>query len=411
MANRWKALYKERHWDKIAKYDDMKFKRQGFNLPYLLFKAKNVTDMETRQLKWMKARPIAPQTRHPMHKLFHVTGRAWSFLTANIPGEHFVIKHGGEVPKFLTEAQKALGDKGKMAYVIKDIEGCFPNMPKEAIRLALTDISKEITQKWGYDKVLVPNKDSQKCTWKTTKKFGFTAVSFQVMLDVIDFVLDNTFIADMEGGTRKQVKGIPMGDPHSPGMTIGTCAWMEKEWNNCLSDSVKQSFKAARYMDDILLAFNKNDQFDSQRFIDDFTRSECYWKPLTLEDAKDATFLETSFHIDDENNVRYWLKNENMNGIQKVWRYAHFNSYSDFSLKQRVLKATLQKVDGMASDKYALHGSAVDKLLEFKSLNYPPGMIARVCNYMAATSRNPTWFQIKHTLVSTTKNSYPLVQG
>ena len=81
------------------------------------------------------------------------------------------------------------------------------------------------------------------------------------------------------------------------------------------------------------------------------------------------------------------------------------------SLKQRVLKATLQKVDGMASDKYALHGSAVDKLLEFKSLNYPPGMIARVCNYMAATSRNPTWFQIKHTLVSTTKNSYPLVQG
>ena len=117
------------------------------------------------------------------------------------------------------------------------------------------------------------------------------------------------------------------------------------------------------------------------------------WKPLTLEDAKDATFLETSFHIDDENNVRYWLKNENMNEIQKVWRYAHFNSYSDFSLKQRVLKATLQKVDGMASDKYALHGSAVDKLLEFKSLNYPPGMIARVCNYMAATSRNPTCFQ------------------
>ena len=164
-------------------------------------------------------------------------------------------------------------------------------------------------------------------------------------------------------------------------------------------------------MDDILLAFNKNDSFDSQRFITDFTKSECYWKPLTLEDAKEATFLETSFHVDEHNNIRYWLKNENVHGIQKVWRYAHFDSYADISLKMKVLKATLQKVDGMASDNHVLCNSAVDKLLEFKSLNYPPGIIGRLCNYMAATTRNTTWFQVKNTLVSTTQIPTSLYRG
>ena len=122
---------------------------------------------------------------------------------------------------------------------------------------------------------------------------------------------------------------------------------------------------------------------------------------MTLEDAKEATFLETSFHVDEHNNIRYWLKNENVHGIQKVWRYAHFDSYADISLKMKVLKATLQKVDGMASD----------DLLEFKSLNYPPGIIGRLCNYMAATTRNTTWFQVKNTLVSTTQIPTSLYRG
>ena len=33
-----------------------------------------------------------------------------------------------------------------------------------------------------------------------------------------------------DGTIRHQVQGIPMGDPLSPGMTIMTCAWMEREW-------------------------------------------------------------------------------------------------------------------------------------------------------------------------------------
>ena len=47
--------------------------------------------------------------------------------------------------------------------------------------------------------------------------------------EVIEFGLENTFITckDRSGGLRRQVKGIPMGDPNSPGMCIGACAWMD----------------------------------------------------------------------------------------------------------------------------------------------------------------------------------------
>ena len=247
--------------------------------------------------------------------------------------------------------------------------------------------------------------------WTSKQKFGTTRIPFQVMNDVIDFVLDNTFISDLDNGTWRQIQGIPMGDPHSPGMTIGTCAWMEKEWCHGLQESAKHCFKAARYMDDILMFFAKRDDFDDKNFIRDFASSECYWKPLTLEDAKDATFLETSFNVGPNNEIRFWLKNDNSNGEHKVWRYAHYNSYMDTSLKERVLKATLQKLDSMASDDYVRFDSAMNKLYEFKALNYPPGMIAKVCNKIAVTTRNPTWFKIKNAMVSTTQIPAGLYSG
>ena len=46
----------------------------------------------------------------------------------------------------------------------------------------------------------------------------------------------------MDGKLKRQVKGIPMGDPHSPGMTLLTCAWMEMEWKESLTPEVKNNF-------------------------------------------------------------------------------------------------------------------------------------------------------------------------
>jgi hypothetical protein len=58
------------------------------------------------------------------------------------------------------------------------------------------------------------------------------------------------------------------------------------------------AFRAARYMDDILMVYACNGVWDHNGFLDAFTASECYLKPLTLVDAKDDTFLETTFKTD-----------------------------------------------------------------------------------------------------------------
>ena len=134
---------------------------------------------------------------------------------------------------------------------VMDMEGCFTNMPKDAIKFGLRDLTSQIKGKTGFTGVVVPSKKGVKCEWveKTKKRIGITKIPFEIMLEVIEFGLENTFIKDRFGGLRRQVKGIPMGDPNSPGMCIGACAWMEMEWMKGLDTETKKRFRAIRYMD------------------------------------------------------------------------------------------------------------------------------------------------------------------
>ena len=124
-----------------------------------------------------------------------------------------------------------------------------------------------------------------------------TFFPFADLINILEFSLNNTFVKGLNGRILHQAKGIPMGDPHSPGMTILTCAWMEMEWMQSLSLATKENFMAKRYMDDILCFYRKSEDWDYKAFISDFERSECYMSPLHLEDANQQTFLETTFTI------------------------------------------------------------------------------------------------------------------
>ena len=301
-----------------------------------------------------------------MRKLLHLAGRAWSFITANMSGEHFAIQHGGQVPAFLKNATE-LVPEGELMYVIKDIDGCYPNMPKADISLALRDITQEMSREQKRTGVAVPRRGKrQPCAWKVRR--GDVWLPFDVLCDIAEFSLHNAIVRFGEC-LLHQEHGIPMGDPISPGMTIGTCAWMEKEWMNTLTQRDKEHFCAARFMDDILLFARKAPGWDHERFIKDFTASECYHPPLKLEDAKDDTFLETTFEVRPGGRIRHWLKNDNpQGGPPKIWRYQHFASYCSFEQKRATLMACLKKVHGMANDGAALYQSALKKLAEFREL-------------------------------------------
>ena len=106
-------------------------------------------------------------------------------------------------------------------------------------------------------------------------------------------------------------------------MCIGATGFMEDDFMSGLTPAVKKMFRAKRYMDDILILYVENENWDHERFLADFesTRSECYHPPLELEDGAQGTFLETTFEWKSE-RWAYRIKNENRAGEEpKVWRY------------------------------------------------------------------------------------------
>ena len=218
---------------------------------------------------------------------------------------------------------------------------------------------------------------------------------FDALADIAEFSLNNA-IVQLNGRLLHQAEGIPMGDALSPGMTVASCSWMEKEWMNGIADADKRRFCAVRFMDDILMFIRKSPRWEHARFLDDFARSECYHPPLRLEDARSDTFLETTFEVRG-GVVRHWLKNENpRGGPTKVWRYHHWASYSSFEQKRATMTACLKKVHGMASDGDALFASALQKLDEFRRLAYPKTILRGACTYMAATTGCYAWIRARH---------------
>ena len=94
------------------------------------------------------------------------------------------------------------------------------------------------------------------------------------------------------------------------------------------------------------------------------------------------------------NKIRYWLKNQN--AIEtKIWRYQHYDSYSQVSQKKALLKACLGKIQNMSSDKKALRISARDKIKEFMKLGYPTQILRQTCNYLGASTGEGTWITIR----------------
>ena len=149
-------------------------------------------------------------------------------------------------------------------------------------------------------------------------------------------------------------------------------------------------------MDDIIMIMAENANWDIGKFCEDFQKSTCYLQPLKLEEGKPDTFLETRFRITDDNQIKFWLKNENETGCDKIWRYQDFNSHMPYIQKRSILNACLRKAQKMASDRHTLRKSGTDKIREFQRRGYPIGMLKAVCQYMAASQNDMTWMGIKN---------------
>jgi hypothetical protein len=148
-----------------------------------------------------------------MKRLFHLTGRAWSYITSHLESDNFVMSRTDEVPRYLHEAEEKLRGKGEIKYVIKDIESCFTKMPKEAIRLALRSELHKIEVATGYDSVTVPARKTASCSFKPTSRRGYVQIPFEDLAEIAEFALDNTVLTDFDGQLWRQRDGIHGGQP------------------------------------------------------------------------------------------------------------------------------------------------------------------------------------------------------
>ena len=136
-----------------------------------------------------------------------------------------MISKTHDVPEFLEKSKEELARHGKLGCEVLDIEGCYPNMPKDAIRPGLRDAANEM-RRLGRTGVWVPKVATSKpCAWSPKGRHAKVWLSFEDMNEVLEFSLDHAYIKMPDGRLLWQKLGIPMGDPISPGMTIGGCAW------------------------------------------------------------------------------------------------------------------------------------------------------------------------------------------
>ena len=64
----------------------------------------------------------------------------------------------------------------------------------------------------------------------------------------------------------------------------------------------------------------------------------------------------------------------------------------------------LKKIQKMSGDDKAIYDSAVKKLYESYSLNYPYKMLWGACTAMGVNTRYGIWFEVRETLKKQTKN-------
>ena len=150
-------------------------------------------------------------------------------------------------------------------------------------------------------------------------------------------------------------------------------------------------------MDDILMVYAKTEAWDGESFLRDFEESQCYQKPLKLEEGREGTFLETRYWTED-NTIKHKLKNDNEGGQKNVWRYQHWYSRTPFMQKRATLTACLRKAQSMASDPRQLYVGAVDKIAEFRRLRYPISVLQKACAYLGASSGEGMWITVRNAL-------------
>ena len=185
--------------------------------------------------------------------------------------------------------------------------------------------SPAITAKTSKEAVNVPKSGRGPVHWGYSRDESRITLTFKQMIDIVKFSLDNAFFT-LGQDIIQQVHGIPMGDPLSPAICIGTCAHLEMNWFDNLPLETQSQVRFTRYLDDIFMVANCNAIPDYDNFLESFTK-HCYPSCLELEETSHDEYLECKVHAKQGSvNTKHWNKNHthlHNTGTQYYYKHQH----------------------------------------------------------------------------------------
>ena len=160
-----------------------------------------------------------------------------------------------------------------------------------------------------------------------------------------------------------------MGDPLSPAICIGTCAYMEMEWFDNLPPKIKTCTRFTRYLDDIYMIADKNKIENFDNFLIDFTKG-CYPSCLELKETKNDEYLECKTIIDGNSiKMKHWNKNlTHLRSCGKQYYFKHqkFHSYTMDHNKRGAMIGTWTRMADNSNDDTLLREAVQEKIMEFQ---------------------------------------------
>jgi hypothetical protein len=156
--------------------------------------------------------------------------------------------------------QDAFGEDTAFLSYAGDIKEMYSHLPQDMILSAVKLVLGIIQSHFRRSEISVNRFSSRESRLGKSYSYDndFVCISLKNIFEVTMIDIQFCFFS-LANTMLRQVFGIPMGSPCSPGYSMAICIYYEKQFKDSLSDFQKL-FGFARYFDDLraFVAFNKN---------------------------------------------------------------------------------------------------------------------------------------------------------
>ena len=389
------ATFIESEWEKISSFDH----KGSLPYAYAVYKNKDITRLRT----------IVSYYSHPLKKVFQIVQRALAFLITTLPIEHFTLyttdQYVDKLISTLNEKKTIYGGDTCFVPFCYDIKEMFTALSHNCIinsvefmieQLSIFSVTRSSFIKVPYKKELKPT------FGKSTNKNLYSCLSFEMILDVVSFDVNNAFFTLGKDNILKQRMGAPIGGILSSIYATFVCAYSEHRWITSIGDD-SEFISIFRYVDDVVVAIAYSKRIPHSRAraekINLSYKNNCYPKDLILknepvENGK-FNFLETSTTINLSSvNVVHNLKNYDSiidYGEQKIFSLKSAYSFEKSSQKVAVLVSRVVTIEKNTPS----HVQSVKIIRvffkELKVLGYTEKVLKSICHKMRFKSTREIW--------------------